>query len=174
VRRIAVLIITALLLGSACGDDEAAPEAPALDAADRQVAAQLADSLGDLSEVDFIVYLTGYSADMECWAGRLVGALGAEGVTGITAAESESEFTAALAALSSDDRKSAAVGLAACVDRDALLDEIVEYLDQDVAECAIEQMLGTDDFAAIFDAWVTGDDEAAGEIEAAVGQRCGM
>ena len=169
-RRTALLIVTVLLLVAACGGDDA----PALDEAEQGTATALAASLRGLDDADLVTYLAGSSADMGCWAEALVGSLGADGVTAIGAATSESELIDALAALSGGEQDAAADGLAACVDRDALLKEVTEYLEPDVADCAIGQMFSRSNFRTVFAGFLSGDEDSVAEVEAAVGERCGI
>lgn len=128
----------------------------------------------DLGDIEMLSYLAGNRADLGCWAQELVDSLGIEGTEAITVATTESEFVDAFAALPNENQNAAADGLAACLDRDGLREDILEFDSPEVADCAIDFVLEPDRYRSAFIAFVTGDEGAMAEFEAALDEFCGF
>jgi hypothetical protein len=142
---------------------------------EKEAAAEaLAASMADLGDIEMLSYLAGNRADLDCWAEELVDSLGIEGTAAITAATTELDFVEAFTELESENQHAAADGLAACLDRDGLRDDIIEFESPEVADCVIDFVLQPDTYRTVFVAFVTGDEDVASEFETALEDSCGF
>ncbi|MFH1103393.1 MAG: hypothetical protein V1757_00395 [Actinomycetota bacterium] len=155
-RRLVTVILTAMLLVAACGDDSSSN-------ADPQLVSSLRSNISESPQAQSgELPITDESA--QCFAEGVVDELGAETVT----AGIDLSFDAFMATLSAEQRRLVVDVMLGCVDvADALVSEMSGSgtgLSEDSARCVIEGMLASDAFRdAVGESFVSGDSTFASD-----------
>ena len=165
-RRFGTFVITLALVATACGGD-------ALTEEEQQAASDVAAAI-DAAQPEFLSYLSGDRVDLDCWAESLVGDLGLGTAAAIIDAGSDEDVDGVFAEMTAADRDRAADSFRACVDVNALKEDLIEFAEEDAIRCAVDTMLAPDVFRISFSAIVIGDWDTLDAYQDQLADDCGF